>query len=53
MRFGNIKGSKTVPVCNIGHFDNEIDTAMRENRSWVEVKDQVHMIKRSDKQAIT
>ena len=37
-------------VCNIGHFDNEIDTAfMRENWSWVEVKEQVHMIKRSDR----
>ena len=38
-------------VCNIGHFDNEIDTAfMRETWSWVEVKEQVHMIKRSDRQ---
>ena len=37
-------------VCNIGHFDNEIDTAfMREKWSWVEVKEQVHMIKRSDR----
>ena len=37
-------------VCNIGHFDNEIDTAfMRENWRWVEVKEQVHMIKRSDR----
>ena len=37
-------------VCNIGHFDNEIDTTfMRENWSWVEVKEQVHMIKRSDR----
>ena len=37
-------------VCNIGHFDNEIDTAfMRETWSWVEVKEQVHMIKRSDR----
>ena len=36
-------------VCNIGHFDNEIDTAyMRENWRWEEVKDQVHLIYRSD-----
>ncbi|MFT6791359.1 MAG: adenosylhomocysteinase [Cellvibrionaceae bacterium] len=37
-------------VCNIGHFDNEIDTAyMRENWEWDEVKPQVHKIKRSNK----
>ncbi|MEM9217970.1 MAG: adenosylhomocysteinase [Cyanobacteria bacterium P01_F01_bin.150] len=36
-------------VCNIGHFDNEIDTAfMRENWTWVEVKPQVHQVYRSD-----
>ena len=35
-------------VCNIGHFDNEIDTAfMRENWKWDLVKDQVHQIYRS------
>ncbi len=34
-------------VCNIGHFDNEIDTAfMRENYDWTEVKPQVHRIVR-------
>jgi len=34
-------------VCNIGHFDNEIDTAfMRENYRWSEVKPQVHRIQR-------
>jgi len=34
-------------VCNIGHFDNEIDTAfMRENYDWSEVKPQVHRIQR-------
>lgn len=34
-------------VCNIGHFDNEIDTAyMRENWQWEEVKPQVHKIYR-------
>ena len=34
-------------VCNIGHFDNEIDTGfMRENYEWSEVKPQVHRIQR-------
>ena len=32
-------------VCNIGHFDTEIDTAfMRENWRWEEVKPQVHKV---------
>ena len=36
-------------VCNIGHFDNEIDTAfMRESWAWEEVKPQVHKIARSE-----
>jgi adenosylhomocysteinase len=36
-------------VCNIGHFDNEIDTAfMRKNWQWDEIKPQVHKILRSD-----
>jgi adenosylhomocysteinase len=36
-------------VCNIGHFDNEIDTAfMRQNWHWEEVKPQVHQVYRSD-----
>jgi adenosylhomocysteinase len=36
-------------VCNIGHFDNEIDTAyMRANWRWDKVKDQVHQVFRSD-----
>ena len=36
-------------VCNIGHFDNEIDTQfMRDNWQWDEVKPQVHRIFRSD-----
>ena len=36
-------------VCNIGHFDTEIDTKfMRENWRWEEVKPQVHKIYRSD-----
>ncbi len=35
-------------VCNIGHFDNEIDTKyMRDNWQWDEVKPQVHRIFRS------
>ncbi|MCI5107286.1 MAG: adenosylhomocysteinase [Pseudomonadales bacterium] len=35
-------------ICNIGHFDNEIDTRfMRENWEWVEVKPQVHQIYRN------
>lgn len=35
-------------ICNIGHFDNEIDTAyMRENWDWEEVKPQVHKIYRN------
>jgi adenosylhomocysteinase len=38
-------------ICNIGHFDNEIDTAyMRENWEWEEVKPQVHKIYRSGQQ---
>ena len=36
-------------VCNIGHFDNEIDTAyMRREWRWEEVKPQVHQVYRSD-----
>ncbi|RUO80354.1 adenosylhomocysteinase [Idiomarina tyrosinivorans] len=39
----------TAVVCNIGHFDNEIDTAyMRKNWRWEEIKPQVHQIYRSD-----
>ena len=39
----------TAVVCNIGHFDNEIDTAyMRKHWRWDEVKPQVHKIHRSD-----
>jgi adenosylhomocysteinase len=35
-------------VCNIGHFDSEIDTAfMRKNWAWEEVKPQVHKIYRN------
>ncbi|GAB3376811.1 adenosylhomocysteinase [Spongiibacter taiwanensis] len=36
-------------VCNIGHFDSEIDTAyMRKNWQWQEVKPQVHKVARSE-----
>lgn len=36
-------------VCNIGHFDNEIDTAfMRQEWRWEEVKPQVHQVYRSN-----
>jgi S-adenosylhomocysteine hydrolase len=36
-------------VCNIGHFDNEIDTAyMRDKWRWEEVKPQVHQVFRSE-----
>ena len=39
---------KGAVVCNIGHFDNEIDTAfMRTSWQWTEVKPQVHQIYRS------
>ena len=42
---------KGAVVCNIGHFDNEIDTAyMRSNWEWEEVKPQVHKVYR-DKSA--
>src|SRR5690606_3943329 len=39
---------KGAVVCNIGHFDNEIDTAyMRKNWQWEEVKPQVHKVWRN------
>ena len=38
----------TAVVCNIGHFDNEIDTAyMRREWDWEEVKPQVHKVYRN------
>lgn len=38
-------------ICNIGHFDNEIDTQfMRDNWDWEEIKPQVHKIYRSGPQ---
>ncbi|XID75559.1 adenosylhomocysteinase [Alkanindiges sp. WGS2144] len=40
---------KGAVVCNIGHFDTEIDTAyLRQNYRWEEVKPQVHQVFRSD-----
>jgi adenosylhomocysteinase len=40
---------KGAVVCNIGHFDNEIDTAfMRREWRWEEVKPQVHQVYRSE-----
>ena len=40
---------KGAVVCNIGHFDNEIDTAfMRQEWRWEEVKPQVHQVYRSN-----
>ena len=34
-------------ICNIGHFDNEIDTQyLRDNYQWEEIKPQVHKIHR-------
>lgn len=39
-------------VCNIGHFDNEIDTAyMRDSWRWDEIKPQVHKVYRGDDEA--
>ena len=40
---------KGAVVCNIGHFDNEIETLfMRDNWRWDEVKPQVHLVFRSE-----
>ncbi|OOR87649.1 adenosylhomocysteinase [Moraxella caviae] len=40
---------KGAVVCNIGHFDTEIDTQfMRDNWRWEEVKPQVHQVFRSN-----
>lgn len=39
---------KGAVVCNIGHFDNEVDTAfMRKTWEWEEVKPQVHKVWRN------
>jgi adenosylhomocysteinase len=40
-------------VCNIGHFDNEIDVAALENYAWEEIKPQVdHVIFPDNKRII-
>ena len=36
-------------ICNIGHFDNEIDIRHLKTFDWYEVKPGVHKVKRSDK----
>jgi adenosylhomocysteinase len=41
---------KGAVVCNIGHFDNEVDTTfMRKTWEWEEVKPQVHKVWRDKK----
>jgi adenosylhomocysteinase len=40
-------------VCNIGHFDNEIDVASLEQYEWDEIKPQVDQIKFPDGKKIT
>ena len=35
-------------ICNIGHFDNEIDVKYLKNFEWYEVKPGVHKVLRSD-----
>ncbi len=36
-------------ICNIGHFDNEIDIKYLKTFDWYEVKPGVHKVRRSDK----
>ena len=36
-------------ICNIGHFDNEIDIKYLKTFDWYEVKDGVHKVQRSNK----
>lgn len=40
-------------VCNIGHFDNEINIASLENYEWVNIKDQVDQVVFPDGKRIT
>ena len=35
-------------ICNIGHFDNEIDIKHLKTFDWYEIKTGVHKVKRSD-----
>jgi len=39
-------------LCNIGHFDNEIQVEALKNYKWTEIKPQVHEIEFSDKKRI-
>jgi len=39
-------------LCNIGHFDNEIQVEALKNYKWVEIKPQVHEIEFPDKKKI-
>jgi len=39
-------------LCNIGHFDNEIQVAALKNYKWTEIKPQVHEIEFPDKKRI-
>jgi len=39
-------------LCNIGHFDNEIQVAALKNYKWTEIKPQVHEIEIPDKKRI-
>ena len=39
-------------LCNIGHFDNEIQVEALKNYKWIEIKPQVHEIEFPDKKRI-
>ena len=39
-------------LCNIGHFDNEIQVEALKNYKWTEIKPQVHEIEFSDKKRV-
>ena len=39
-------------LCNIGHFDNEIQVESLKNYKWTEIKPQVHVIEFPDKKRI-
>ena len=39
-------------LCNIGHFDNEIQVEALKNYKWIEIKPQVHEIEFTDKKRI-
>ena len=53
IRLRHMKAMKNLAiVCNIGHFDSEIDTAALRPYRWEEVKPQVHRIWLSAKKSI-